>query len=93
MKFGRIYSDEGRWEEAEKLEAEVMETRKTKLEADHPDTLTSMANLASTFWKFHHLYYFSTVMLNWWYNFDGEKVGIQSCYSCPELGEYIGFFL
>jgi hypothetical protein len=26
-----------------------METRKTKLGADHPDTLTSMANLAFTF--------------------------------------------
>ena len=26
-----------------------METSKTKLGADHPDTLTSMANLASTF--------------------------------------------
>jgi hypothetical protein len=28
-----------------------METRKTKLGADHPDTLTSMANLASTLWN------------------------------------------
>jgi hypothetical protein len=26
-----------------------METRKKKLGADHPDTLTSMANLASTY--------------------------------------------
>ncbi len=26
-----------------------METRKSKLGADHPDTLTSMANLASTY--------------------------------------------
>ncbi|KAA8646779.1 uncharacterized protein ATNIH1004_005454 [Aspergillus tanneri] len=42
---------EGRWEEAEKLEAQVMETCKTKLGKDHPDTLTSMANLASTFWN------------------------------------------
>ncbi|KAA8646773.1 uncharacterized protein ATNIH1004_005448 [Aspergillus tanneri] len=41
----------GRWEEAEKLEAQVMETCKTKLGKDHPDTLTSMANLASTFWN------------------------------------------
>lgn len=29
---------------------QVMETRKTKLGSDHPDTLTSMANLAFT-WK------------------------------------------
>jgi len=28
-----------------------METSKTKLGADHLDTLTSMANLASTFWN------------------------------------------
>ncbi|KAK3937227.1 hypothetical protein QBC46DRAFT_461010 [Diplogelasinospora grovesii] len=42
--------NQGRWEEAEKLEVQAMETRKTKLGADHPDTLTSMANLALT-WK------------------------------------------
>ncbi|KAJ5128088.1 hypothetical protein N7448_008867 [Penicillium atrosanguineum] len=35
---------------AEQLEVQVMETRKTKLGEDHPDTLTSMANLAFT-WK------------------------------------------
>jgi hypothetical protein len=28
-----------------------METRKTKLGADHPSTLTSMGNLASTLWN------------------------------------------
>src|SRR5438477_6170924 len=50
-KLGRTYKDQGRWEEAEKLEVEVMETSKTKLGADHPSTLTSMANLASTFWN------------------------------------------
>ncbi|KAK3351884.1 hypothetical protein B0H65DRAFT_419806, partial [Neurospora tetraspora] len=32
----------------EKLEVQVMETRKAKLGADHPDTLTSMANLTFT---------------------------------------------
>src|SRR5947207_14410177 len=42
----------GRWEEAEKLFVQVMETRKTKLGADHPDTLTRMANL-SIAWKSH----------------------------------------
>ncbi|KAK3326908.1 hypothetical protein B0H66DRAFT_530896 [Apodospora peruviana] len=47
--FGRMYYDEGRWSEAEKLFMQVMETRKTKLGADHPSTLTSMANLASTY--------------------------------------------
>ncbi|KAH7304614.1 kinesin light chain [Stachybotrys elegans] len=43
------YRDQGRWEEAEKLFVQVMETRKTKLGEDHPSTLTSMANLASTY--------------------------------------------
>jgi hypothetical protein len=40
------YSNQGRWDDAEKLEVQVVETRKTKLGADHPSTLTSMANLA-----------------------------------------------
>jgi hypothetical protein len=44
-----LYSD-GRYNEAEELFVQVMETRKKKLGADHPDTLTSMANLASTYW-------------------------------------------
>jgi hypothetical protein len=30
---------------------QVIETSKTKLRVDHPDTLSSMANLALTFWK------------------------------------------
>jgi tetratricopeptide (TPR) repeat protein len=45
-----LYSD-GRWKEAEELFVQVMETSKKKLGADHPDTLTSMANLASTLWN------------------------------------------
>ncbi|KAK4194959.1 hypothetical protein QBC40DRAFT_311056 [Triangularia verruculosa] len=44
-----ILKDRGQWEEAEKLEVQVIETRKTKLRADHPDTLTSIGNLASTY--------------------------------------------
>lgn len=44
------FGNQGRWEEAEKLELQVMETRKAKLGEDHPSTLTSMANLAFT-WK------------------------------------------
>ncbi|KJZ69751.1 hypothetical protein HIM_10862 [Hirsutella minnesotensis 3608] len=49
--LARVYNDEGRWGEAEKLFLRVMETSKTKLGADHPDTLTIMANLALTFWN------------------------------------------
>ncbi|PZD23481.1 CDC6, Cdc6-related protein, AAA superfamily ATPase [Pyrenophora tritici-repentis] len=45
-----LHSD-GRYEEAEELFVQVMETRKTKLGADHPSTLTSIANLASTYWN------------------------------------------
>ena len=43
-----LYED-GRFDEAEKLFVQVMETFKTKLGADYPDTLASMANLASTY--------------------------------------------
>ncbi|KAJ5612041.1 hypothetical protein N7510_005235 [Penicillium lagena] len=45
-----MYGDQGRWEEAEQLKVQVIETRKTKLGEDHPEILTSMANLAFT-WK------------------------------------------
>ncbi|KAJ5691282.1 hypothetical protein N7488_012017 [Penicillium malachiteum] len=48
--LAEAYQLNGRWEEAEQLEVQVMKTSKTKLGEDHPDTLTSMANLAFT-WK------------------------------------------
>ncbi|KAJ5255628.1 hypothetical protein N7497_006886 [Penicillium chrysogenum] len=50
MILGGAYVLEGRWEEAEQLFIQVIETSKTKLGANHPDTLTSMANLAVTLW-------------------------------------------
>ncbi|KAK3304828.1 uncharacterized protein B0T15DRAFT_537715 [Chaetomium strumarium] len=43
-----IYWNQSWWEEAKQLEVQVVETRKTKLGADHLDTLTSMYNLAFT---------------------------------------------
>jgi pentatricopeptide repeat protein len=43
-----IFQNQGRWEEAEKLFVQVMETRKIKLRADYPSILTSMGNFAST---------------------------------------------
>ncbi|KAJ9480719.1 hypothetical protein VN97_g12812 [Penicillium thymicola] len=49
--LAEAYRFEAQWEEAEQLFVQVMETRKTKLGADHPSTLMSMANLASTFWN------------------------------------------
>ena len=48
---GLAYKLRGRWDRAETLEVQVMETRKKKLGADHPDTLISMANLVSTLWN------------------------------------------
>lgn len=37
------YRLKGRWNEAEQLEVQVMETRKSKLGEDYPNTLSSMA--------------------------------------------------
>ena len=42
---------QGRWLEAEKLQAQVLETSKRMLGIEHPDTLTRIANLASTYWN------------------------------------------
>ena len=44
------FGNQGRWEVAEWLEMQVMETRKRVLGEEHPNTLTSMNNLAFT-WK------------------------------------------
>ena len=43
------YRIQGRWNEAENLEVQVMYMRKKLLGAEHPDTLMGMANLASTY--------------------------------------------
>ena len=43
-----LHSD-GRWKEAEELFVQVIETKKRVLREEHPDTLASMANLASTY--------------------------------------------
>ncbi|KAF1836479.1 kinesin light chain [Decorospora gaudefroyi] len=45
-----LFSD-GRYKEAEELQVQVMQTRKRVLTNDHPSTLTSMDNLASTYRK------------------------------------------
>ena len=45
-----LYND-GRWAEAGRLFVQVMETFKRVLGVEHTDTLTSMANLALTFWN------------------------------------------
>lgn len=43
-----LYQD-GRWDEAEISITQVLDTERKKLGADHPDTLTSMGSLASTY--------------------------------------------
>ena len=43
------YRKRGRWTEAEKLQVQVMETRKTVFGLEHPDTLNVMGSLASTY--------------------------------------------
>jgi Tetratricopeptide repeat/NB-ARC domain len=48
-KISHVYHNEGRWKEAEELQIQVMETRKRVQGHEHPSTLTSMNNLASTF--------------------------------------------
>jgi hypothetical protein len=42
---------DGRWKEAEELFVQVIETRKRVLREEHLDTLTSIDNLASTYWN------------------------------------------
>ncbi|THC89597.1 hypothetical protein EYZ11_010961 [Aspergillus tanneri] len=49
VNIGRCLYSDGRWKEAEELEVQVVELRKQVLGVEHPDTLTSMANLASTY--------------------------------------------
>jgi hypothetical protein len=49
--LAHIYGSQGRWNEAEQLEIQVMDMRKKLLGAEHPDTLLSMGNLASTYWN------------------------------------------
>ncbi|KAJ5471525.1 hypothetical protein N7530_008882 [Penicillium desertorum] len=42
--------NQGQWEESEKLEVQVLETRKRRLGVEHPSMLTTLTNLAFT-WK------------------------------------------
>ncbi len=48
-RFGQCLLSDGRYNEAEAPFLEVMERHKRVLGQEHPDTLTSMANLASTY--------------------------------------------
>ena len=48
-RYGTCLYRDGRWKEAEEVFVQAMETFKSVLEPEHPSTLTSMANLASTY--------------------------------------------
>jgi len=47
--IARIYSEAGHFQETEALEVMAMEKRRRVLGDDHPDTLTSMGNVAGTY--------------------------------------------
>ena len=47
--FALVLGENGDLENAEQLQVHVMDMRKKLLGAEHPDTLISMANLASTY--------------------------------------------
>src|SRR6266567_2149492 len=44
-----VYQEQGKWKEAEALQVVVMEKKKHLLGEKHPDTLTSMGDLAATY--------------------------------------------
>ena len=48
-KFALIFWEAGRWKEAEELDVQVMELCKKVLGEEHPHTLNSIGNLASTY--------------------------------------------
>ncbi|KAF1809665.1 HET-domain-containing protein [Eremomyces bilateralis CBS 781.70] len=48
-RYGTCLDADGRWREAEVAYSQVLEMEKKELGAEHPDTLTNMANLASTY--------------------------------------------
>ena len=49
INFALVLEENGDFNNAEQLKVQVMDMRKKLLGADHPDTLRSMANLASTY--------------------------------------------
>ena len=49
INFALVLQENGDFNSAEQLEVQVMDMRKKILGADHPDTLRSIANLASTY--------------------------------------------
>ncbi len=51
VRFALAFHCVGSWNEAEKLEVQVIEAREKKLGSYHPETLRSKSNLAATYRK------------------------------------------
>ena len=50
-RFALVFDRAGSWDEEEQLLHAAFHQRKTRLGSDHVDTVTNMANLATTYWK------------------------------------------
>ena len=50
-KFALVMGENGDWKNAEELEVQVMDMSKKMLDAEHPDTLKDMSNLAMTYYN------------------------------------------
>ena len=48
-KFALVMKENGDWKNAEQLEVQVMDIRKKVVGAEHPNTLTTMSDLANTY--------------------------------------------
>ncbi|CAI7582939.1 unnamed protein product [Penicillium pancosmium] len=53
--LARVHMLEGRWEEAEKLQVQVIATYKNKFGEAHPDTLSNLNSLGLTYWNWNRL--------------------------------------
>ena len=51
VRFALVFHHVRSWNEEEKLNVQVVEARGEKLGSHHPETLNSMANLATTYWN------------------------------------------
>ena len=49
--FGFALNENGYWKEAEQLDIQVIESSKRILGEEHPDTLSSLASLSTTYWN------------------------------------------
>ena len=71
-RFALVFHHVGNWNEEEKLVIQIIKMREEKLGIHHPDTLTSMAQLASTYWN----------QGRW---DEAEKLGVQVMESMKEV--------